>query len=102
MTLKFSGELQFFRWTPSAYSLSGCRACVHDNVLRVESKRNERFKMNDWLIRLFVNCCVQDNYIQGLIAQKVSFLNRCLDSQGCAWKDLIGYHPNDGAYLLDH
>jgi hypothetical protein len=54
------------------------------------------------MIQLSINGCVQDNYIQGLIAQKVPLLKRCLDSQGCARKGLIGYHLNDGAYLLDH
>jgi hypothetical protein len=48
-----------------------------------------------------INYCVQDDYIQGLIAQKVPLLNRCLDSQGCARNGLICYHPNDGTYLLD-
>jgi hypothetical protein len=54
------------------------------------------------MIQLLINCYVQDVYIQGLIAQKVPLLNRCLDSQRCARKGLIGYHLNDGAYLLDH
>jgi hypothetical protein len=71
---------------------------------RAREKREMQMNewMNEWMIRSLIYCCVQDNYMQGLIAQKVPLLNWCLDSLGCAWKGLIGNYANDGGYLLDH
>jgi hypothetical protein len=68
---------------------------VRDNVLRMRAREKRELQM----IPLSINCCVQDNR---LIAKKVPLLNKCVDSQGCAGRGLIGYHLNDSAYLLDH